>query len=118
MNLQFQKVIEGLQHHVDNADCVYWKDEGNEIIPACPYYDDEDNGEPFCETKLLLDAIGIIKDQDSFNRWLAHLVAHEDNEGGAEAEIICRKLAEMGYVSVKDGCYKEVFSEDEDERDA
>lgn len=64
------------------------------------------------------DAICVLEDQDNFNRWLAHLVAHEDNEGGAEAELICRKLAKMGYVKVKDGHYKEVFSEDEDERDA
>lgn len=72
LNLQFQKVIDGLQHHVDNVDCVYWKAEGNEIIPACPYYDDEDNGEPFCETKLLLDAIGLLKEYDIALRMMVY----------------------------------------------
>lgn len=64
MNLQFQKVISGLEHHVGLADCGCWRVEGYEINPVCPYCNDEDNKESDCGTELLMDAIDLLKEYD------------------------------------------------------
>ena len=80
MNLQFQKVIEGLEHHAGIADVGCWKVEGAEINPACPYYDDEDNGEPACGTKVLMDAIELLKEYDVALRMMVYQYCVEQKQ--------------------------------------
>lgn len=72
MSPKFQKVISGLEHHAGIADTGCWRADGLEIIPACPYYDDEDNGEPACGTKVLMDAIELLKEYDSALRGMVY----------------------------------------------
>lgn len=57
-----------------------------------------DNWPPrICVQHLTNDALTLLKAQRQFMQWLARLVTHEDGDG-AECEIICRRLREMGYV--------------------
>ena len=51
------------------------------------------NGELLTVNEL----IALLKAQEQFLQWLARLVTHEDGDG-AECEIICRRLHDMGYV--------------------
>ena len=71
-NDKLEKVISGLEHHAGIADVGCWKVDGAEINPACPYYDDEDNGEPACGTKVLMDAIELLKEYDSALRGMVY----------------------------------------------
>ena len=65
MNIQFQKVIDGLQHHAGIADWGCWQDNGEEFDEEnppkelCPYYDEYD-----CGATLLKDAIALLKEYD------------------------------------------------------
>jgi len=73
LNIQFQKVIDGLQHHAGIADWGCWKDNGKDLPKEfCPYYDDEDNGEPSCGTKLLTDVITLLKEYESALRTMVY----------------------------------------------
>lgn len=73
MNKQFQKVISGLEHHSGLADWGCWQDNNGDFpVEFCPYYDDQDNGEPACGTKLLSDAIELLKEYDSALRSMVY----------------------------------------------
>jgi len=72
MNKQLQKVISGLEHHAGLADVGCWKVDGDEINPVCPYYDDKDNGESACGTKVLMDAIELLKEYDIALRMMVY----------------------------------------------
>lgn len=72
LNKQLQKVISGLEHHAGLADVGCWKVDGNEINLACPYYDDKDNGELDCATKVLMDAIELLKKYDIALRMMVY----------------------------------------------
>ena len=94
-----EKVIKGFENCVFNHcddDCMYkdeeWKDSG---FSACRHFE----GENIVEIPkiVLLDVLELMKSQEQFLQWLARLVTHEDGDG-AECEIICRRLREMGYV--------------------
>ena len=82
-----EKVIKGLEC------CVDYDYKCNN----CPYQDDggaEDGC--YCD-ELKTDALALLKAHEQFLQWLVRLVTHEDGDG-AECEIICRRLRDMGYV--------------------
>lgn len=64
----------------------------------------------FCDTKTicgeafstLVTQFSKLKRHDQFLRWLAHVVT-TDGSDAANMELICRKLAKMGYIDVGDG---------------
>ena len=73
LNIQFQRVIEGLKHHAGIHDWGCWKDNGDDLPEEfCSYYDDKDNGEPACGTKLLTDTIELLKEYDSALRTMVY----------------------------------------------
>lgn len=83
-----EKVIEGLKY------CTQVFSIGS--CAGCPY---ADVGDTFsqCGVALMFDCLDLLKAQEQFMQWLARLVTHDDGDG-AECEIICRRLREMGYV--------------------
>lgn len=68
---------------------------------TCPYHNRKYHGvhgDGICNARSLQDdTLTLLKAHEQFLQWLARLVTHEDGDG-AECEIICRRLREMGYV--------------------
>lgn len=65
-------MISGLEHHAGLVDVGCWKVDGDEINPACPYYDDKNNVESDCGTNVLMDAIELLKEYDIALRMMVY----------------------------------------------
>jgi len=80
MNLQFQKVIDGLEHHAGLAEWGCWQDnreefdEENPPKEFCPYYDEND-----CGAMLLKDAIELLKEYDIALRMMVYQYCIKDH---------------------------------------
>lgn len=81
MNLQLQKVIEGLKHHSGIAEWGCWNDNDDSfnngsVMPSeyCPYFD-EDN----CGAALITEAINLLKEYDSALRGMVYQYCTEEH---------------------------------------
>ena len=108
MNNQFQKVIDGLRHHAGLTDCDCCHVEGTEILPDCPYYDDKDNGEPVCGTKLLMDAIELLKEYDSALRGMVYQYCTTQKQflKGKECDMPNQEVFFHSYMSAGEEAFK------------
>ena len=85
MNLQFQKVISGLEHHAGIADWGCWQDNGEEFgeenspKESCPYYDEYD-----CGATLLADAINLLKEYDIALRMMVYQYCVDSYESAVD----------------------------------
>lgn len=75
MNLQFQKVISGLEHHAGIAEYRCWKDDGD-IMPNeyCSYFEENE-----CVAQLTKDALNLLKEYDSALRGMVYQYCTEEH---------------------------------------
>ena len=68
MNKQFQKVIDGLEHHSGVAEWGCWRDNGDTIPNAyCSYFEENE-----CVAQLTKDALELLKEYDVALRMMVY----------------------------------------------
>lgn len=115
MNIQFQKVIDGLQHHAGLTEWECWQDNGEEFDEEnppkeyCPYYDEND-----CGAILLKNAIELLKRYDDALRLMVYqyctLEKGQFENGWPEKEIFFNR-----HMSAGENAFKVLGIENEQE---
>lgn len=69
MNIQFQRVIDGLQHHAGIADWGCWKEDDEDAMPVeyCPYFEEKE-----CVAQLTKDTLELLKEYESALRTMVY----------------------------------------------
>lgn len=113
MNKQFQKVIDGLEHHAGIAEWGCWQDDGD-IMPNeyCPYFEENE-----CVAQLTKDAFNLLKEYDSALRGMVYQYCTTQKQflKGKDCDMPNQEVFFHSFMSAGEEAFKVLGIENGDE---
>lgn len=119
MNLQFQKVISGLEHHAGIAEWGCWNDNDDSsnngsVMPSeyCPYFDEGN-----CGAALITEAINLLKEYDSALRGMVYqyCTAQKQFLKGKDCDMPNQEVFFHSFMSAGEEAFRVLGIENGDE---